>query len=305
MATINNNVQHRPLVNTHDAAPVAKSIATKKSEAVKKVEIQTLPKTQPTAKQSTDGVKLAAPKLDLINASQLLSTATQLMDCIALLVKTQQQVRQSNDAVASNQATAAAESQKKQAQEMDKNSDWQLALSIVSGVLNFGMSALSAVSAFKANKTQQQKNTLQQSINERTELVKTKTSQLKDKTLSVKQKDNLKVEITKLNDLNKADKLQLKTLNDASAASQKWFDLANSALQQASTCVDKFSGAKEVKSQQSVTQERARENTAQQVQQQNRVETNQLDNVTAKLKQLMTQISEGQSQALRAATPAA
>ena len=30
MATINNNVQHRPLANTHDAAPVVKSTATKK-----------------------------------------------------------------------------------------------------------------------------------------------------------------------------------------------------------------------------------------------------------------------------------
>lgn len=305
MATINNNVQHRPLANTDVAAPVAKNTAVNKVKSAAKAEIQTPPKIQPTIKSSADGVKLAAPKLDLINASQLLSTATQLMDCIALLVKTQQQVRQSNDAVASNQATAAAESQKKQAQEMDKNSDWQLALSIVSGVLNLGMSALSAVSAFKANKTQQQKNTLQQSINERTELAKTKTSQLKDKTLSVKQKDNLKIEITKLNDLNKADKLQLKTLNDASAATQKWFDLANSALQQASSCVDKFSGAMETKSQQSVKQERTKENTAQQVQQQNRNATGQLDNMTVKLKSLMMQISEGQSQALRAATPAA
>ncbi|WGL97570.1 type III secretion system translocon subunit SctB [Arsenophonus sp. aPb] len=304
MATIN-NMQHRPLANTHDAAPVVKSTATKKSEAVNKVEIQTLPKTQPTAKQSTDSVKLAAPKLDLINASQLLSTATQMMDCIALLVKAQQQVRQSNDAVATNQATAAAESQKKQAQEMDKNSDWQLALSIVSGVLNFGMTALSAISAFKANKTQQQKNTLQQSINERTELVKTKTSQLKDKTLSVKQKDNLKVEIAKLKDLNKADNLQLKTLNDASAASQKWFDLANSALQQGSSLVDKFSGAKEIKTQQTVTQEQVKENSAQQVQQKSRNETDYLNGLSTKLNQLMIQLSQGQSQALRAATPAA
>lgn len=40
------------------------------------------------------------------------------------------------------------------------------------------------------------------------------------------------------------------------------FDLANSALQQASSCVDKFSGAMETKSQQSVKQERAKENTA-------------------------------------------
>ncbi|HGJ5899876.1 type III secretion system translocon subunit SctB [Arsenophonus apicola] len=305
MATINNNVHQRPLANTHDAAPVVKSTATKKSEVVNKVEIQTLPKTQPTAKQSTDSVKLAAPKLDLINASQLLSTATQMMDCIALLVKAQQQVRQSNDAVATNQATAVAESQKKQAQEMDKNSDWQLALSIVSGVLNFGMSALSAISAFKANKTQQQKNTLQQSINERTELVKSKTSQLKDKTLSVKQKDNLKVEIAKLKDLNKADNLQLKMLNDASAASQKWFDLANSALQQGSTYVDKFSGAKEIKTQQTVTQEQAKESSAQQVQQKSRNETDYLNGLSTKLNQLMIQLSQGQTQALRAATPAA
>lgn len=303
MATINNNVQHRPLANTQDAAPAVKSTAAKKSEAVKKVEIQTLPKTQPTAKQSSDSVKLAAPKLDLINASQLLSTASQMLDCIALLVKAQQQVRQSNNEVASNQATAAAESQKKQAQEMDKNSDWQLALSIVSGVLNFGMSALNLASTLKSTKTQQ--NTLQQSINERTELVKTKTGQLKDKTLSVKQKDNLKVEIAKLNDLNKADKLQLKTLTDASEASQKWFDFANSLLQQTSACVDKLSGAKEITSQQKVTQEQAKENSAQQVQQKSRNETDYLNGFTAKLSQLMVQLSEGQSQALRAATQAA
>ncbi|MDR5617695.1 hypothetical protein [Arsenophonus sp.] len=61
----------------------------------------------------------------------------------------------------------------------------------------------------------------------------------------------------------------------------------------------------ETKSQQSVKQERAKENTAQQVQQQNRNATGQLDNITVKLKSLMMQISEGQSQALRAATPAA
>lgn len=304
MATINNNVQHRPL-DTHDTAPVVKSTATIKSEAVKKIDIQTLPKTQSTTKPSTDSVKLAAPKSDLINASQYLSTAKQMFDCIALLLKAQQQVRQSNDEVASNQATAAAESQKKQAQEMDKNSDWQLALSIVSGVLNFGMSALSAVSVFKSSKTQQQKNTLQQSINERTELVKTKTSQLKDKTLSVKQKDSLKIEIAKLNDLNKADKLQLKTLTDASAATQKWFDLANSALQQGSTFVDKFSGAKEIKTQQSVTQEQAKENSAQQVQQKSRNETDYLNGLATQINQLMVQLSQWQSQALRAATPAA
>lgn len=41
------------------------------------------------------------------------------------------------------------------------------------------------------------------------------------------------------------------------------------------------------------------------MQQQNRNATGQLDNITVKLKSLMMQISEGQSQALRAATPAA
>ncbi|HGJ5875646.1 MAG TPA: hypothetical protein ACHBX0_03600 [Arsenophonus sp.] len=57
----------------------------------------------------------------------------------------------------------------------------------------------------------------------------------------------------------------MKALNDA-GFTPPMLDLAVSALQKGRQYVDKFSGAQEVKSQQTVTQEQARENSTQQTQ---------------------------------------
>ncbi|WP_317419261.1 MULTISPECIES: type III secretion system translocon subunit SctB [unclassified Morganella (in: enterobacteria)] len=223
-----------PVITLNDIQqPDSKLVKTAESGGKTPVEMGHSP-VKNTVIGGDSGIALPKPPADGKDSSVLDSISSSLADLQSLLSSVKDAKEQISNKLSEITNFASVDNLKASAGELNLSSNWQMAFSVISGVLSVGTMVLSNVSAYQDHIAAQQENALNSGIEKTQSDIAKTTEALKDPGLTAEGKKALDEQLAALNTSLESQQDALAELMAGTETRKAWTELALNLMQGAS-----------------------------------------------------------------------
>lgn len=177
------------------------------------------------------GIALPKPPADGKDSSVLDTISSSLADLQSLLSSVKDAKEQISNKLSEMTNFASVDNLKSSAGELNLSSNWQMAFSVISGVLSVGTMVLSNVSAYQDHIAAQQENALSSGIEKTQSDIAKTTEALKDPALTAESKKALDEQLSALNTSLASQQDALAELMAGTETRKAWTELALNLMQ--------------------------------------------------------------------------
>lgn len=177
------------------------------------------------------GIALPKPPADGKDSSVLDAISSSLADLQSLLSSVKDAKEQISNKLSEMTNFASVDNLKSSAGELNLSSNWQMAFSVISGVLSVGTMVLSNVSAYQDHIAAQQENALNSGIEKTQSDIAKTTEALKDPALTAESKKALDEQLSALNTSLVSQQDALAELMAGTETRKAWTELALNLMQ--------------------------------------------------------------------------
>lgn len=177
------------------------------------------------------GIALPKPPADGKDSSVLDSISSSLADLQSLLSSVKDAKAQISSKLSEITNFASVDNLKTSAGELNLSSNWQMAFSVISGVLSVGTMVLNNVSAYQDHIAAQQENALSSGIEKTQSDIAKTTEALKDPALTAESKKALDEQLAALNTSLASQQDALAELMAGTETRKAWTELALNLMQ--------------------------------------------------------------------------
>lgn len=220
-----------PVITLNDIQqPDSKPVKTAESGGKTPVEMGHSP-VKNTVISGDSGIALPKPPADGKDSSVLDTISSSLADLQSLLSSVKDAKEQISNKLSEMTNFASVDNLKSSAGELNLSSNWQMAFSVISGVLSVGTMVLSNVSAYQDHIAAQQENALSSGIEKTQSDIAKTTEALKDPALTAESKKALDEQLSALNTLLASQQDALAELMAGTETRKAWTELALNLMQ--------------------------------------------------------------------------
>lgn len=176
-------------------------------------------------------IALPKPQADGKDSSVLDAISSSLADLQSLLSSVKDAKEQISNKLSEMTNFASVDNLKSSAGELNLSSNWQMAFSVISGVLSVGTMVLSNVSAYQDHIAAQQENALNSGIEKTQSDIAKTTEALKDPGLTAESKKALDEQLSALNTSLASQQDALAELMAGTETRKAWTELALNLMQ--------------------------------------------------------------------------
>lgn len=177
------------------------------------------------------GIALPKPPADGKDSSVLDAISSSLADLKSLLSSVKDAKEQISNKLSEMTNFASVDNLKSSAGELNLSSNWQMAFSVISGVLSVGTMVLNNVSAYQDHIAAQQENALNSGIEKTQSDIAKTTEALKDPALTAESKKALDEQLSALNTSLASQQDALAELMAGTETRKAWTELALNLMQ--------------------------------------------------------------------------
>ncbi|EGT3623215.1 type III secretion system translocon subunit SctB [Morganella morganii] len=220
-----------PVITLNDIQqPDSKPVKTAESGGKTPVEMGHSP-VKNTVISGDSGIALPKPPADGKDSSVLDTISSSLADLQSLLSSVKDAKEQISNKLSEMTNFASVDNLKSSAGELNLSSNWQMAFSVISGVLSVGTMVLSNVSAYQDHIAAQQENALSSGIEKTQSDIAKTTEALKDPALTAESKKALDEQLSALNTSLASQQDALAELMAGTETRKAWTELALNLMQ--------------------------------------------------------------------------
>ncbi|EKK5376173.1 type III secretion system translocon subunit SctB [Morganella morganii] len=220
-----------PVITLNDIQqPDSKPVKTAESGGKTRVEMGHSP-VKNTVISGDSGIALPKPPADGKDSSVLDTISSSLADLQSLLSSVKDAKEQISNKLSEMTNFASVDNLKASAGELNLSSNWQMAFSVISGVLSVGTMVLSNVSAYQDHIAAQQENALSSGIEKTQSDIAKTTEALKDPALTAESKKALDEQLSALNTSLASQQDALAELMAGTETRKAWTELALNLMQ--------------------------------------------------------------------------
>lgn len=220
-----------PVITLNDIQqPDSKPVKTAESGGKTPVEMGHSP-VKNTVISGDSGIALPKPPADDKDSSVLDTISSSLADLQSLLSSVKDAKEQISNKLSEMTNFASVDNLKSSAGELNLSSNWQMAFSVISGVLSVGTMVLSNVSAYQDHIAAQQENALSSGIEKTQSDIAKTTEALKDPALTAESKKALDEQLSALNTSLASQQDALAELMAGTETRKAWTELALNLMQ--------------------------------------------------------------------------
>ncbi|MCY0789245.1 type III secretion system translocon subunit SctB [Morganella morganii] len=220
-----------PVITLNDIQqPDSKPVKTAESGGKTPVEMGHSP-VKNTVISGDSGIALPKPPADGKDSSVLDTISSSLADLQSLLSSVKDAKEQISNKLSEMTNFASVDNLKSSAGELNLSSNWQMAFSVISGVLSVGTMVLSNVSAYQDHIAAQQENALSCGIEKTQSDIAKTTEALKDPALTAESKKALDEQLSALNTSLASQQDALAELMAGTETRKAWTELALNLMQ--------------------------------------------------------------------------
>ncbi|EPF5868968.1 type III secretion system translocon subunit SctB [Morganella morganii] len=220
-----------PVITLNDIQqPDSKPVKTAESGGKTPVEMGHAP-VKNTVISGDSGIALPKPPADGKDSSVLDTISSSLADLQSLLSSVKDAKEQISNKLSEMTNFASVDNLKSSAGELNLSSNWQMAFSVISGVLSVGTMVLSNVSAYQDHIAAQQENALSSGIEKTQSDIAKTTEALKDPALTAESKKALDEQLSALNTSLASQQDALAELMAGTETRKAWTELALNLMQ--------------------------------------------------------------------------
>lgn len=220
-----------PVITLNDIQqPDSKPVKTAESGGKTPVEMGHSP-VKNTVIGGDSGIALPKPPADGKDSSVLDTISSSLADLQSLLSSVKDAKAQISNKLSEMTNFASVDNLKSSADELNLSSNWQMAFSVISGVLSVGTMVLNNVSAYQDHIAAQQENALSSGIEKTQSDIAKTTEALKDPGLTAESKKALDEQLAALNTSLESQQDALAELMAGTETRKAWTELALNLMQ--------------------------------------------------------------------------
>ncbi|HID7484732.1 TPA: type III secretion system translocon subunit SctB [Morganella morganii] len=220
-----------PVITLNDIQqPDSKPVKTAESGGKTPVEMGHSP-VKNTVISGDSGIALPKPPADGKDSSVLDTISSSLADLQSLLSSVKDAKEQISNKLSEMTNFASVDNLKSSAGELNLSSNWQMAFSVISGVLSVGTMVLNNVSAYQDHIAAQQENALSSGIEKTQSDIAKTTEALKDPALTAESKKALDEQLSALNTSLASQQDALAELMAGTETRKAWTELALNLMQ--------------------------------------------------------------------------
>ncbi|MBA5808999.1 hypothetical protein F9883_14055 [Morganella morganii] len=220
-----------PVITLNDIQqPDSKPVKTAESGGKTPVEMGHSP-VKNTVISGDSGIALPKPPADGKDSSVLDTISSSLADLQSLLSSVKDAKEQISNKLSEMTNFASVDNLKASAGELNLSSNWQMAFSVISGVLSVGTMVLNNVSAYQDHIAAQQENALSSGIEKTQSDIAKTTEALKDPALTAESKKALDEQLSALNTSLESQQDALAELMAGTETRKAWTELALNLMQ--------------------------------------------------------------------------
>ena len=220
-----------PVITLNDIQqPDSKPVKTAESGGKTPVEMGHSP-VKNTVISGDSGIALPKPPADGKDSSVLDTISSSLADLQSLLSSVKDAKEQISNKLSEMTNFASVDNLKASAGELNLSSNWQMAFSVISGVLSVGTMVLNNVSAYQDHIAAQQENALSSGIEKTQSDIAKTTEALKDPALTAESKKALDEQLSALNTSLASQQDALAELMAGTETRKAWTELALNLMQ--------------------------------------------------------------------------
>lgn len=220
-----------PVITLNDIQqPDSKPVKTAESGGKTPVEMGHSP-VKNTVISGDSGIALPKPPADGKDSSVLDTISSSLADLQSLLSSVKDAKEQISNKLSEMTNFASVDNLKASAGELNLSSNWQMAFSVISGVLSVGTMVLNNVSAYQDHIAAQQENALSSGIEKTQSDIAKTTEALKDPALTTESKKALDEQLSALNTSLASQQDALAELMAGTETRKAWTELALNLMQ--------------------------------------------------------------------------
>lgn len=220
-----------PVITLNDIQqPDSKPVKTAESGGKTPVEMGHSP-VKNTVISGDSGIALPKPPADGKDSSVLDTISSSLADLQSLLSSVKDAKEQISNKLSEMTNFASVDNLQSSAGELNLSSNWQMAFSVISGVLSVGTMVLNNVSAYQDHIAAQQENALSSGIEKTQSDIAKTTEALKDPALTAESKKALDEQLSALNTSLASQQDALAELMAGTETRKAWTELALNLMQ--------------------------------------------------------------------------
>lgn len=220
-----------PVITLNDIQqPDSKPVKTAESGGKTPVEMGHSP-VKNTVISGDSGIALPKPPADGKDSSVLDTISSSLADLQSLLSSVKDAKEQISNKLSEMTNFASVDNLKSSAGELNLSSNWQMAFSVISGVLSVGTMVLNNVSAYQDHIAAKQENALSSGIEKTQSDIAKTTEALKDPALTTESKKALDEQLSALNTSLASQQDALAELMAGTETRKAWTELALNLMQ--------------------------------------------------------------------------